>query len=267
MEWLTVADAATRLGVTESRVYQLRSAGALARNDAGHVALADVRKFERVRWYEATSKLGGELKLAVLAEGVRERLHPKNRMTAVLSSGVDAIPSLPGDVRVALGLNNLTAAAAPDEHGCRWCWSNISYRVHGGVDPDDSPVFRALFASQPCPRDIRRWQERAVALVASGAASELRREQHERQQRENRREAEVEAAKQRIRRDTAIVAANTARTVTASVRPRESAGDTDGADLVTAQRAKLMAQLRAAEQRGDTRRHSELIGQIRRLGA
>lgn len=270
MEWLSIKDAATRLGVSGSRVYQLRSAGVLARNEAGEVSAADVRTYGKVTHKAAMAKLGDRDRLALIAAGVRDRLHPRVPNAYPGTYGVAAIPLLAGDVVSALGFNCVTEAARPDRNGCRWCWSNITYRANGGVDPGDTAAYRALFASEPCPLDRKRWaaeadyraavQQRGAEIQAEDLAKRAK----------AKNDAIVAAAEARLKRDGAIVAAARARTVTVTRGSTVTAsvyrdGEDDGSDLVAATRAKLLRLREAAIQRGDVRRVGEINHQIQGL--
>jgi hypothetical protein len=271
-EWLSVKDAATRLGLSGSRVYQLRKAGVLKRNADGDVSAADVRTFARITHHAAMSKVGGPEHLALLAAGVRERLHAAAHSYPGVC-GPAAIPKLNGDVVAALGFNCVTEAARPGTAGCHWCWSNITYRVYGGVDPGDTPVYRALFGDEPCPRDRERWMAREDALVASAQAGEIRRQKHIRDQAAQRKAKQLEQAEEQFRRSSAKLAGLTPggmsvrvtkgaaqRTVTASAPATD-----DGADLIRRNIAAVTRRRDAALARGDDTYAATLNGTISRL--
>jgi hypothetical protein len=272
MEWLPVKDAATRLGVSGSYVYKLRKAGVLKRNEAGDVSAADVRTYARITHHVAMSKVGGPEHLALLAAGVRERLHAAAHSYPGVC-GPAAIPKLNGDVVAALGFNCVTEAARPGTAGCHWCWSNITYRVYGGVDPGDTPVYRALFGDEPCPRDRERWLKREDALVASAEAGEIRRQKHVREQAAQRKAKQLEQAEEQFRRSSAKLAGLTPggmsvrvtkgaaqRTVTASAPATD-----DGADLTGKVRAQWMKRREEAIQACDVRRVADINNILRGL--
>lgn len=259
MNWLSVKDAATRLGVTTTYVYKIRGAGRLSRNEAGDVAESDVREVARLRHWEAVGRTGGPERLALLAAGVREQLHPRT-YPVTRAYGADAIPLLHGDVVASLGFNCVAEAARPDTAGCRWCWSHVTFRTHGGHDPDDSPVYRALFAAAPCRADQDRWARRDDAMVASAEAGEARRKKHERDRAEKVRAERAEKGRALIRTGTYLVTRNTAASVTASVRTVD-----DGASMKSATKARLVKRRTEAERSGNVRLVGEINAQLRNL--
>ncbi|MFF7749808.1 hypothetical protein ACFZCP_11230 [Streptomyces sp. NPDC007971] len=109
----------------------------------------------------------------VLADGRTERWATGGHYPApgqvAPASGAEALRSLTPDAAAVFGRAAVEVAAAPAEKFagcCRFCFADVSARVHGGLRPSDTPAYRVLLG-EPCPADRQRWRAEAEANRAT----------------------------------------------------------------------------------------------------
>ena len=276
-EMLSMPDAANRLSVTTMTAYRLMESGRLTQHGRpARVAANDVARLIRERQREAAASRPD---WAAFAQVIRERLHPSLPDPAYARAfeiaafierekGRKVVPRLHPDAKAMWGDVALNVAAETwPVNACKTCFVNISARVLGTPDPRPTQDW-AILLGEPCGKDRHRWAEEEAqheAVLAAGARIQL---EDARKQAAAKQAAEVAAAKIRIRRDTAIIAAGTADTVTVrrgGVTRRQAPGRDDGADLTESILAKLEGRRRDAAARGDQTAVATLNGQISRL--
>jgi hypothetical protein len=89
-------------------------------------------------------------------------------------------------------------AAAPAEKfagACRFCFADMSARVHGGLRPSDAPAYRVLLG-EPCPADRERWRAEAEANRAAMSRLRITEERSRRAAEQDRTRREFQAARQ-----------------------------------------------------------------------
>ena len=171
--WITAEDAASRLGVSTQRVYQL-AGRALRRRDTHYpmgLLEADVEQYAVMRREVIQSQGIDPVQVAKHARHVGPKTVKK------------------GAARVLFGRSGLTAAARPATSGCRWCWARMSAEILGeSVEIVDAPEWRTLLDVDPCPKDRLVWNQ---ALTAAVAASDRQRQAREKREAEQKRAAEA----------------------------------------------------------------------------
>ncbi|MET7570797.1 helix-turn-helix domain-containing protein [Streptomyces sp. NPDC005492] len=265
MDEMNAAAAARRLGISEPAVRKMIGAGRLpnrSRSGPALVASADVDRVVRERRTEALSRHPDTM---AFARQVRAQLWPDEVLTrqvvladgrivqsgtggyyptpgqVPLASGTEALRTLTPDAAAVFGRAAVEVAAAPAEKfagACRFCFADMSARVHGGLRPTDAPPYRVLLG-EPCPADRGRW--RAEAESNRAAMSRLRITENTRRAEAERSAAQAEfqaartaaeAAASRVRSAAQRVAAvNPAVTRQAAVQGRRKAGFTASGDM------------------------------------
>lgn len=149
-------------------------------------AAAFARRVRTYLWPEAVT--GREV---VLADGRVERAAASGYYPtagrALPPTGRDALATLTPDASALFGRAAVEVAATPANAfaggACRWCFADMSARVHGGLRPVDAPAYRVLLGD-PCPADRSRWateaEDRRRAAVRAQSADRARRTEAER---------------------------------------------------------------------------------------
>ncbi|MFG2349447.1 C40 family peptidase [Streptomyces phaeochromogenes] len=192
MEFLTIAQAADRLNMTTQAAYDALNRGDLERvpGDGGVILLTgpSVDAFARLRRSRAAVGTDPLTAARYLAERLRP---PPPRLTVdgrSVHTGEAPKPSrpptreelrarrdgalrhMPG-LRALFGADVLDAVILPDGAGCRWCASDVpAAEVFATRDGD--AVFRVLFGSEPCARDVARWDDQIAATERRRAATQ-----------------------------------------------------------------------------------------------
>ncbi|MGW1063341.1 hypothetical protein ACWD4F_02290 [Streptomyces aureus] len=265
MNVINAAAAARRLGVTEWAVRKMISAGRLpdrAPSGPALVASADVDRVMSERRAEALNRHPDTM---AFARQVRAQLWPDEVLTRQVTlidgrteqwavggyypadgqvapaSGREALRTLSPDAAALFGRAVLEVAALPVKAftgSCRFCFADVSARVHGGLRPTDAPAFRVLLG-EPCAADRKRWA--AEAEANRSAMSRLRLAEGLRRAEAERSAAQAEFQTARTAAETAasrlrsaarrVAAVDPAVAAQAGVQGRRLAGFTASGDL------------------------------------
>ncbi|WP_405591281.1 C40 family peptidase [Streptomyces sp. NBC_01092] len=190
MEFLTVAQAADRLNTTTQAAYDALNRGDLERVPGEGVILltgTSVDAFARRRRSRAASGLTPATAARYLAEQLRP---PPPQLTVdgrLASTGEKPPPSAPPTreelrtrrdkalgqmpaLRAMFSPDVLDGVLLPDGAGCRWCASDVPADEVFAA-PDGDATFRVLFGSEPCARDVARWNDQIAATERRRAAA------------------------------------------------------------------------------------------------
>lgn len=240
MDIILAAAAARRLGVSEPAVRKMISAGRLpdrAPSGPALVASADVDRVMTERRAEALSRHPDTMAFArqvraqlwpdevltrqvTLIDGRTEQwavggYHPADGQVAP-ASGREALRTLSPDAAALFGRAVLEVAALPVKAftgSCRFCFADVSARVHGGLRPTDAPAFRVLLG-EPCAADRKRWAAEADANRSAMSRLRITEERARRSAEQERTRLEFQAAQ-----DAARTAASRLRSATQAYAP------------------------------------------------
>jgi hypothetical protein len=173
VQYLTIMQAAERLGRDQSTVYSMVRAGRMQnvnkdRTGVALVAAADVHRVAFELRHAALQKTT-ELDLArtiknilwpddtvvVRADGTPDA----DSMTRALNrvKGRDALRFLPPEAYSVFGPSVINAAASKFPNGsCRTCWARLTASVHEDHSPRNEPAYRELLG-HPCAEDVTAW--------------------------------------------------------------------------------------------------------------
>ncbi|WLW55567.1 C40 family peptidase [Streptomyces sp. YU58] len=190
MEFLTVAQAADRLNTTTQAAYDALRRGDLERVPGEGIILltgASVDAFARRRRSRAASGLTPATAARYLADHLRPPPEPLTVDGRSIATGEKPTPSAPPTrealrarrdaaltqmpaLRAMFSADVLDAVLLPDGAGCRWCASDVP-ADEVFVTRDGDAVFRVLFGSEPCARDVARWDGQIAATERRRAAA------------------------------------------------------------------------------------------------
>lgn len=179
MEYVSVAAAASMIGISTQAVYTLIRQGRLSRVDGGgpiRLVASEVRLTARNR--VDPQRLAAQVvamlrppppEMVTLTDG-RQVVHPSQFafhgdrvVSLVRKGGVSVIPHLPPAAAATFGLAVLTAAARPVPVGsCRTCYADTLARGWDTIHPQDDAPTRTLLG-MPCAKDRARWKAQADA--------------------------------------------------------------------------------------------------------
>ncbi|MFD8519358.1 hypothetical protein ACFV2D_04975 [Streptomyces capillispiralis] len=181
--------AAVRRDDVDRLVYERRLEASLRQRDAVEFA----RQVRRTLWPDE------ELDRVVLADGREDIANPDQARRVVSAPrGRDALRTLNPDAVALFGRAAVETAAMDRDAwtgNCRWCFADASARALGGLAPADSPAYRALLGSDPCPRDRARWQQETTARRKARARLEAAIEDRRRAEAQARARQEFRAAR------------------------------------------------------------------------
>lgn len=147
---LTVAQVATRTGLTERAIYHRLKDGSLVAHGGRNSITEDaVTQFITNRQHAAAARIGN---LERFAEEVRRHMQ---------TPGGPPGNNLPidQDARDLWGPHVVRAAGLRDNAGCRWCWARLTASVHGGLRPQLTDPHKILLG-QPCQTDLQAmWED------------------------------------------------------------------------------------------------------------
>ncbi|MFD8261682.1 C40 family peptidase [Streptomyces griseoluteus] len=82
----------------------------------------------------------------------------------------DALTGMPM-LRAVFSADVLDAVTLPDGAGCRWCASDVpADEVFADQDGSHQAAYRVLFGTEPCARDLARWDAQATEIERARAA-------------------------------------------------------------------------------------------------
>lgn len=201
MQFLTINQAAQRLGRDQSAVYSMVRAGRMKNLTEGRtgpalIASGDVQRVAFELRHKALSRVD-ELELA---QRVRAILWPEEQVIVRADGrpdadsmghamnrvkGRSAIRLLPPEATDVFGVDVIDAAATTVQAGvCRTCWSRMSAAVHESTGPKNTPPYRELLGS-PCPADVTAW-----AATDREARQKMQRLTHDQRARHDAEQAE-----------------------------------------------------------------------------
>ncbi|MFE1441568.1 helix-turn-helix transcriptional regulator [Streptomyces sp. NPDC058739] len=240
MDEINAAAAARRLGVSEPAVRKMISAGRLpnrARTGPALVAAADVDRVMHERRADAQRRHPDAVRFAeevwralwpseaieyvTLEDGRRALANPDvARHLSGLDQGHKALGLLTPDAAAVFGRAAVETAAMGRKAfagACRFCFADVSARVHGGLRPTDAPAYRVLLG-EPCPLDRQRWAAETEARRKAADGQRLAERARQRQAAQSRAKAELESA-----RSAASAAASRLQTATRAYAPFDPA--------------------------------------------
>ncbi|MER5397559.1 NlpC/P60 family protein [Streptomyces sp. NPDC002599] len=196
----TVAQAAIRLRISAQAVYDALKRGDLERVPGEGLILLTAESVDVYARQRRTRAAAGVDPLAA-ARYLAGRLRPPadpltvdGRSVVTGEAPKPVVPPTREDLRTrrdraltympalraVFSADTLDAVILPDGAGCRWCASEVpAAEVFADHDGVGQAMYRALFASEPCARDLDRWdaqitedeQRRAAAVTASAQAA------------------------------------------------------------------------------------------------
>ncbi|MCX4558103.1 NlpC/P60 family protein [Streptomyces phaeochromogenes] len=188
---MTIAQAADRLNMTTQAAYDALNRGDLERTPGEGVILLtgpSVDAFARLRRSRAAVGTDPLTAARYLADRLRP---PPPRLTvdgrsvhtgeAPKPSGPPtreelrarrdgALRHMPG-LRALFGADVLNAVILPEGAGCRWCASEVP-AADVFAARDSTGTYRVLFGTEPCGRDLARWDTEVTATERRRAAAQ-----------------------------------------------------------------------------------------------
>lgn len=248
MNYLTVAQAARRTGLSERAVYDRINDRSLTAHGVKHRIPEDsLTKFILDRQQTAAAKVGD---LTHFADRVRRRAQQ-------LGGAKGTVLQLDKDALKIFGPHVVKAAAMADKRGCRWCWARLTASVHGGLEPQlDEP--HQILLGQPCREDLTAMREQLFARRRRSDQTPATTQAAAPARRASAARTDAAAPRGRKRCGTPVGVRCECHT---SDRPSGPHRQDNGTDLTTTRRTALTASLQAARDRGD-HKHAQ---QIQRL--
>lgn len=238
MNYVTVAQAARRTGLSERAIYdRINDHSLTAHGVKLRIPEDSLTQFILDRQQTTAAKVGD---LKEFADRVRRRAQQ-------LGGAKGTVLQLDKDALKIFGPHTVKASAMADNRGCRWCWARLTASVYGGLEPQlDEP--HQILLGQPCREDLTAMREKLRARWSGSRPTSA-----------NPEPARTAAAKPKppITRHMGNKACGTPVGTPCSCHssdrpggPRRSQRD-DGNSLTASRRKALTAALQEARTRGD----------------